>query len=304
MYGKFNKESASMKKGMLFFTVIVFALTACNVPLTSPVTLTPTNVVVPTSTATPTPMPTLTPSPVPDGPCDNPLVPLRVGNQWKYRATTANGETTYTLKSLERQDTSKIIIVLVELANQKSGETVTESVVCRDGAIENFPLFAVDMLFADYLQKFFNTYHEKGDYAPAYMSFAEKNWALKWKANYLTEDKAYVNDPAGNANLVVLESSPMDLSFQTDGIREAVTVPAGIFPQAIKIQHNFSMTVTILSPAGAVGGILTMNTTQWYEPYVGLVRAQVDSASVKSSMQEFNAPFQNVLELAEFTPGK
>lgn len=298
-----------MKKGMLFLTVIAFALTACNVPLISPPTPTPTNTLVPTFTATPThtptltPPPTLTPSPVPNGPCDNPLVPLGASNQWKYRATTMNGETTYTLKSLGRQDTPRVIITLVELTNLKNNDSVQESVVCRNGVIENFPLFMADMLFADYLQKFFNTYHDQGDYAPAYTSFTENNWTLDWQANYLTEDKAYIKNPTGDANLAVVESSPMDLSFQTDGSREAVTVPVGTFPQALKVKHSFSMTVTILSPTGAFGGILTMNTTQWYEPYVGLVRAQVDSATILSNMQEVSAPFPSTLELVEFTPG-
>ena len=174
-----------MKKGMLFLTVIVFALTACNVPLINPPTPTPTNTLVPTSTATPTFTPTLTPSPVPNGPCDNPLIPLSVGSQWKYRVTKESGETIYTLKAVERQDAANIVM-LVELTNETNNDTVKESVICSDGAIENFPLFVTDMLLSDYLRKFFNTYHDTGNYAPAYADFVESNWTLEWQAEYLT----------------------------------------------------------------------------------------------------------------------
>ena len=38
-----------------------------------------------------------------------------------------------------------------------------------------------------------------------------------------------------------------------DGSREPVTVPAGDFPQAIKVLHNFNLTVTITLPAGGTG---------------------------------------------------
>lgn len=291
-----------------FFTVLfVFLLAACsgigeNLPF-----IDVTNTVEPTATLTPSPTstPTLPPTytPVPNGPCDNPLIPLRVGNRWIYRAITDNGETLYELNALERQDVGNIVTV-VEFLNQKSNESVRENVVCLDGAIEDFPLFVMDMLFVDYLQNFFNTYHENGIHAPAYNSIVQNNWNMEWGANYLTEDKAYINNPMINSKLVVVESSSIVLSFKMDGAREPIKVPAGDFPQALKVTHHFSMIVTILSPTEAKGGILTVQTTQWYEPYVGLIRAQVDNASIASNMQESSAPFRNVIELVEFTQGK
>jgi hypothetical protein len=297
----FECEEDDMKNRLLL--LMVFMLTACSTVVSPPPTptLISTNTAAPTSTATPSP--TLTPTPVPDGPCDNPLVPLGVGNQWNYRATTAGGEFPYTLKSLERQDNGNVI-VMVEFTDQKNNKTIQEAVICRDGAIENYPLFVMDMLFADYLNGLFNTYHDKGDYAPAYISFVEKDWIMDWQTEYLTEDSVGIKDPLGGSSLYVLESSPIDLSFQMDGSREPVSVPAGDFPQAIKVLHSFTLSVTLLQSSGNFGGLLTLNTTQWYEPYVGLVRAQLDSASLSIGLQKLNIPMQSTVELVEFIAGK
>lgn len=298
-----ESEDDYLKNELFLFTV--FILTACNTVVSPPPTPTSiaTNTAAPTSTAVPSPTLTPTPTPVPDGPCDNPLVPLGIGNQWSYRTTTESGEFSYTLKSLERRDSGNIV-VLVEFTDQKNNNVIQEPVICRDGAIENFPLFVMDMLFADYLSSLFNTYHDVGDYAPAYASFVEKNWFMEWQAKYLTEDSAFIKNPMGGSDLSLLQSSPIDLTFQTEGSREPVTVPAGDFPQALKVLHSFTLSVTITLPTGGSGGYLTVNTTQWYEPYTGLLLAQVDSASITTGGLEFSVPMKSVVELVEFTPGK
>lgn len=286
-----------MKK--IVVTILILILTACA-PAIPPATPTSTSTATSAFTVTPstTPSPTLTPTPVPNGPCDNPLVPLVIGNHWTYRATTDSGEKTYNLRAVERQDIGNIITV-VEFGDGE--QSVQERVVCLNGVIEDFPLFVMDMLFADRLEKFMNTYHDRGIYAPAHASFAETGWVLDWQAFYLTEDVARIKNPLGPPDLFLLQSSPIDLTFQMDGSREAVTVPAGEFPQALKVLHTFVLSATLGSGAG---GHLTIETTQWYEPYIGLVRAQVDTASYTTGGQKLSIPWNSVLELVEFTPGK
>lgn len=291
-----------MKKSLLL--CLLFALTACS-SAGAPIprqTLTPTPTATPT--ATPTPTPTLTATPVPNGPCDNPLVPLRTGNQWTYRVTTTGGEARYSLKSLGRQDGANIV-ALVEYSDQKNNLTVQDPVVCQDGAIENYPLFVMNMLFLDYLNKYINTYHESGVYAPNYQSLTQNNWTITWQADYLTEDEAYIKNPLGGPDLFILQSTPVGLSFQMDGWRESVTTPAGNFPQALKITQEFSLNVTITAPGSGSGtsDSLTLLTTQWYEPYFGLVRAQVDSASLSGNGMGYSVPIERTVELVEFVPG-
>jgi hypothetical protein len=288
-----------MKKA--FVLLCLWLLAACAPAPTPLPTIPPSVTVAPTVTltATFTPAPSVTPSPVPNGPCDNPLVPLVVGNQWRYRATTGSGESLYTLAALERQD-ERTIVVLLDFNDLTRGQSVQEPVVCQDGAIDNFPLFVMDMLFADQLEKLFNTYHERGAYAPSYAFFADKNWIADWESDYLTEDVAVIRNPAYDQSLIISRSSPIALLFQTDGTREPLKVPAGDFPEALKVSHSFQLNATI----GNTAGDLTVRTTQWYAPYVGLLRAQVDSATLETYGQSFDISLPSVVELMEFTAGK
>jgi hypothetical protein len=284
-----------------FILLCLWLLAACAPAPTPLPTNPPTATDVPTATltATFTPAPSATPSPVPSGPCDNPLVPLVVGNQWKYRATTGSGESVYTLTALERQE-NRTIVVLMDFTDLTRGQSVQERVLCQDGAIDNFPLFVMDMHFADQLEKLLNTYHERGAYAPPYAFFADKNWIADWESDYLTEDSAVIRNPAYDQSLIISSSSPIALSFQMDGTREPIKVPAGEFPAAVKVSHSFELNATI----GNSAGVMTVHTTQWYAPYVGLLRAQVDSATLETFGQSLEISLPSVVELVEFTAGK
>ena len=284
-----------MKKISSLFLLLV--LTACSANSPMPPTVTPTHTVVPTATITPTA------TPVPNGPCISPFLPLTTGNEWTYRVISGSGESLYTLKTLGRND-GRNIIVMVEFTDQKNNVTVVEPVVCMDGAIENFPLFVMSMYFADYLEKDFNTYHDTGTYAPSYQTLLENDWAMNWDLEYLTEGVAQLKSPMDGQTLSVVESSFINLTFEMDGTREDVTVPAGNYPQALKVLYSFSFPVTLYLLTESTGSMLAVHTTQWYEPYAGLVRAQVDSASMLLYGQDVDVPMVSTIELVEFKKGE
>jgi hypothetical protein len=295
-----------MKYFSIIGIMILFAsASACSTgqlfsPTVTPTpTITPTDPPTPTITMTPTNTPTLTPTPIPDGPCDNPLVPLRAGNQWTYRVTTAKGESSFRLTSLETQNEANIIAP-VEYSDQKNNFTIKDSVICQNGAIVNYPLFILNMLFSGYLDKYIDTYHESVDYAPNYQTLLQNNWAMNWQPGYLTENEVYLRDPSWGIDLYIAFNTHINLSFILNGSRESVTVPAGNFPQALKITQDFSLPVTFIIPGanGGAGDSLKISTTQWYEPYVGLLRAQITSASLRGTD---NLPILSTLELVEFS---
>jgi len=285
-----------MEKTLLFLLLMI---TACAPAKTALPTLTPTHTQAPTPTAALT----QTSTPVPNGACDSPFLPLATGSEWIYRVTTESGESLFTLKALNRDD-GRNKVIKVEFFDQKNDDTVLEPVICMDGAIENFPLFVMDMHFSNYLVNNFNTYHDTGIYAPSYQTLVENNWSMAWEMKYLTEDYVNIRNPMGGSDLVVVQSSFIDLSFETDGTREVVTVPAGIYPQALKVRHSFSFPVTLTLPTGGTGGVLTLNTTQWVVPYVGLIRAQVDKAFLSINQQEVTVPVVNIIELVGFNAGE
>lgn len=287
---------------LLAFIALLAACAPAPTPVAAPSPApTATDTAAPTATPTSEPSPTATmkATPVPDGPCDNPLVPLKVGNQWTYKVTTAAGESFFTIQAVERQDGANIV-VLVDFADQKHGITTHEQVVCREGVIENYPLFVMDMLFANYLNQPMNTYHDSGDYAPSYGSLAEKSWALDWQSEYLLEEGTRIENPAGGEPLLVGQNSPVYLTFNMDGSSALVTTPAGEFPGAYKLTQSYKLPTTV----GGSGATLTLDTTQWYEPFVGLVKAQVDSATLEVFGPGISVPLKSSLELVEFKPGQ
>ena len=287
-----------MKKILCFSLLLL--MTACT-----STGIVPAPTISPTATSTPVPTPTITPTAtsVPNGPCDSPLLPLTPGNQWTYRVTTEGGESTYILKSLGIEQGGNII-AMVEFTDQKNNITVTEPVVCLDGAIENFPLFVLSMHFSNFLRNDFNTYHDTGIYAQDYQTLVKNNWSMKWDVEYLTEDYVNIKNPMSGSDLIVMQSSLISLEFDTDGTREAVTVPSGSYPQALKVLHVFSFPTTLTLPTGGIGGMLTVHTTQWYEPFVGLIHAEVDNTTLTFSGQTLNVPMLSTIDLVEFKQGE
>ncbi len=294
-----------MKSSPSFFVglLVSLILTACSAgDVSDPVVTIPDPTAVSSPTPTLPPTETPTPTPVPSGPCDNPLLSLRVGNEWLYQSTSPMGTSTQILRVTEwNQDFDLNAIIAME--NLDSGITTSDWVTCREGgAIEDFPLFFISMQLGDYLDSVLNTYYQSGLYSPSYAVFAENDWLLNWKARYLTEEGAHFKGLTQSVGLGFGASSPIDLTFETAGEYEPVTVPAGTFPQALKIYFSFKLSTTISTPDLSAGAPLTVRTTQWYAPFIGLIRSQVDSATVELMPgQDSTAPLESVIELIGYT---
>ncbi|MEW6093914.1 MAG: hypothetical protein AB1531_08125 [Chloroflexota bacterium] len=286
------------------FSALVFACllaVSCGLPDLAAPTQTP----VPSATHTPVPpTPTLTPTttPVPTGPCDNPLMSLDIGNQWRYLAASPLGSSEQVLRVVE-WDERYGINAIIEMEDLETGTIDRDWVTCLEGGgIEDFPLFFISLQLGGYLDGVLNTYYDSGIYAPPYLEFAENNWLLDWDAVYVTEEGACFRGVVENINICIGVNTVIDLVFETRGEYEPVTVPAGTFPHALKVAFSYSMVTTLVYPTLTTSGRLTVHTTQWYEPYIGLVRSQVDSAGISLTPgQESAAPVESVVELIEYT---
>lgn len=288
-----------------FLPVFILLVTACNPTIKSLPTTTPLPP-IPTATLSPTPTATITPSPtaVPDGPCDNPLVPLVTGNVWEYRVTSSGEPALFTLQVNERKDKGNINIE-VEIIDQRNGRDIKELVICDEGEIVNFPLYTMSMLLVDYFKGILNTYHfhESAPFAPRYADLIETPWTYTWEPNYLMEESVYIVNPMGGSDLFVSSTAAVDLVFRMKGQFEMVEVPGGVFPNALVVMVDYHMPVTVVEEVGGSGGSMDIRTTQWYVPFVGLVRAEIDSAQLKYYGQLLDTPIASLLELIQFTPG-
>lgn len=291
-------------KRLIAVLLLGVMLASCSGATGTPTPVSPTDTpVAPTQTEVPpTLTPTVTNTLVPDGPCDNLLMGLNLGNRWVYDVTSEGKTSRHRLTVVERDDKNGINMV-IEMVNESTGATSRDMVTCEDGAIEDFPIFFLSIMLADYLDGVFNTYYEEGIYSPAYSEFVTNAWKLDWQAQYQTEDDITLSQ--GGSNLKVLRDSDFDLYFHTTGAYEPVTVTAGTFPKALVVAHEFVIPVTSKLPGGiSVAGILTVRMTQWYEPFMGLVRAQIDNAGVSFVPgQENTVLVDSVVELVEFIPG-
>jgi hypothetical protein len=194
------------------------------------------------------------------------------------------------------------IVALVEYTDQKNNRTVRDSIICQNGAIVNYPLYVLNMLFSEYLDDYMDTFHESVAYAPNHQSLVQNNWVMNWKTDYLTEDEAYLRNPSQGPTLYIAFSTHIEVTFNLNSTWEPVTVPAGQFAQALKITQEYYLPVTLasLSSGSGTANSLKINTTQWYVPYIGIVRAEINSAFLDKTIV---LPIESSVELVEFVPG-
>ena len=297
------------KMPFLALLLLIFFSSACSGLLPPAATLTPTPV-PPTKTPlpptpTPTSTPTPTPTPVPGGPCDNPLTPLVQGNEWLYRSTGANGVSRQKV-TIGAVGEDRAEITMVDL---DTGQTVRDVIFCTQGDIENFPVLFISMLLADYVDHVINTYHTTGVYAPSYSILAQKGWTYSWETEYLSEETVLVKVPGTTLIAYISANAIFKYDWQVENIRAAVTVPAGPYPQALKVTQTWQTPITLMGlpdvQATGVGGVLSVETIQWYEPYIGLLKAQVTAVTVwVPGLLEVPLTLDRVIELSSFTPGQ
>jgi hypothetical protein len=280
---------------------LILSLTACGFLPTPPPTETP-----PPPTVTPTeipPTPTTTPTPVPDGPCDNPFLPMVQGNRWLYQAT--GSEASYRMElSVLAVENDRATIQIVDLQNGSG--PYQEVIRCRNGDLENFPMIFESLLLYQYFHRLFNTYYLTGFYVPSYSKLAEAGWSYTWQNELLSEERVRADYPELGVAVDVLENRNFTLTWQTDPTPEPLTVPAGTFFGAVRVNHHLKSLVTVflINLSTGTPGSLEVQSTEWFQPYVGLVKAQVDQLGLTQYGTPYPVEYQMLVELIEFTPGE
>lgn len=241
----------------------------------------------PTQTLAPTNTPTVaaTPEPKAAGPCDNILFPLIQGNRW-YFQKESGGETTAISLLVDSVEGNQALLNIYGAANDL---TSSSQALCKDGAILNFPASELGMLFYSPAKGTITLEYQSGEFFPAENAFIQSQWNHTWKTALLATGTFQVKDPASGLDLTaILDKSPLALEWHTAGAGaqayEAVSVPAGDFPHALKIL--LLATIDINLQMGASQGKMTIpakfiiNSTLWFEPHVGLLKEVTNSLDV------------------------
>ena len=281
-----------MKHSRILGAMLIFLLlSACGTSSQSTALPTATNL---PPTNIPTEIPptaTLTPTPLPEGPCANVLYPLLPGNEWVYQTSGAEGQARmiFQVTGVENDLASFHVI------DEGSGVTTNDTVRCQDGAVVNLPLIYISLLLSDYLDGVLNTYQDEGLTAPSYQTFEENDWSFSWSVDKLVEQPVSVRVP-GLQSGHILPNNIIKIQSETTNTREAVTVPAGTFSQAILVTNELRAPITVENS----GASFIVKYREWYEPYVGLLKIQTDSASLDYSGVPIPFPLDKKLELVEY----
>ncbi len=248
----------------------------------------------------------LVPPPESNGVCDNIFYPLVPGNQWVYEVTS-EGETNQIGLTVTEivENQAKLNALYLE-----TGITTEITADCLDGAIINYPILLLGFLFGD-VDGEMTLQHKEGVFMPNYETFVSHNWDYNWISKYSSsgEVEAVVD---GDLVTGILEESPLDLAWNTLGAGEAifegVTVKAGEFPQAIKLDReakfNFTAQVVEEGQSVSLSAVLILHTNIWYEPNMGMVKQEVERADVKLFGVSFPITMEGVVELVEFRTGE
>jgi len=245
----------------------------------------------------------LVPPPPADGsPCANTFYPMIKGYQWIYEVTS-EGETSQISLTVSEVNGDEATLNALYL---DSGITTEATVECQDGAILNFPVMLLGFLFGD-VDGEMPVEHVDGQYAPNYAAFVGKNWDHTWTGEYLASG---VIDAVVDGDEVTgtLSESPIDMEWNTLGegeaIFEAITVKAGEFPRAIKLERELVFDLEVeLEESGyttSVAAVLTLQNNLWFEPNMGQLKQEIERASIKVYGVNFPMEMTGNLELVEF----
>jgi hypothetical protein len=235
------------------------------------------------------------------GPCDNVLYPFFIGAHWVYQVDRQNGSdpTRFALTVTKVADSQ----ATVEALSLSTGVTTQVIADCDQGAIRNFPLLSQDMLFGDLVTSDFSMTYVSGVFAPAQEVFLANDWNYNWTADYLLNGTVEAKIE-GETIPITLKDTPLHMVWQTAGVGdaafEAVTVPAGTFERALKVTNTASTDITFDLAGLPVTGSLTLHTTQWFEPFTGMLKSQIDSGEVTALGISFPVELKGSVELVEY----
>jgi hypothetical protein len=288
--------------------MLVFFLAACSAlsngvyPWSS---IPPTPSLTPTSTATET----ATPTPKPSGPCENILFPLIQGNRWYYQKDSGTDTSSINLL-VESVKDNTAQLNFYSASNDLTSQTLAQ---CQGGAIQNFPASDLGMLFFDTAKGNVQLEYQSGLFFPTEDVFIKAKWDYAWKTELFATGTFNIKDPQSSAIYTgALQKSPVSLVWHTAGAgekaREAVSVPAGDFPHAIKILLQVTLDLKLqLGPSQGsmvVPAKAILLSTLWFEPYVGLVKEVTDSLDVESLGAKFPQDVHSSLVLKKYSQQK
>jgi hypothetical protein len=211
--------------------------------------------------------------------CRNILYPVKRGQIWNYQASANSHSGDVRMAIIADRDSRGLIGV----ANQPSTLSGGAYVTCDRDVILNSLVLNAKGLLGGALNGTVKADYVSGVLAPNESAFTRNNWALSWSTSYRIHGSGLVNY---HGYIFSLRLNPFDMRMNCQTLAsgaaafEKVTVSAGTFNslKVICTMHGFG--TGILNRIPIIGSI-SEQSTQWFAPYIGLVKMQSNSVNIK-----------------------
>jgi hypothetical protein len=233
-----------------------------------------------------------------DQPCNNLLFPLVMGQRWVYRIYSA-GETHQMGLTVSGVQKNQATVDALDIGTGALTHSIAE---CDGTAILNFPLMTIKLIVGNYLNGAIELEHVSGVFVPANDLLNEEMDAVTWEGDFIAHGEVTAQDSEDNLT-VTLSESPIKVSWETIG-REAVTVPAGTYANALTVKRTMTLDVSVSADGMNLDGEIEIVTLHWFEPGVGLLKTRVDESNLIFLGTGYPLGLQGSAELMEFHPAE
>lgn len=118
------------------------------------------------------------------GPCNNIFYPLALDNQWIYQLQIEgeDGQPEISELGLTVSEVNQSSAILAAL-DYDTGVVTQTTTECKDGAILNFPMTEMNLVFGEVSGDFQLNYNS-GVFMPSQADFEEENWTNTWETDF------------------------------------------------------------------------------------------------------------------------
>ena len=234
-----------------------------------------------------------------DNPCNNVFYPLVPGSQLAYKIDTDEGSSQIGITVASVDDSE----ATVDMLDISTGFITQSTISCDAGAIKQYPLVTLDTLFGDMVEGTLNMDYVSGVIAPAEETLAGNDWDMAWVSEYIMNGEMTFSDE-GESTTIIINDSPVVMNWSVVSTGQSITVPAGTFTNVVEVKREMSMEISMDMGIMMVDSTLFLESTHWFEPYIGMVKMTVDSTSVKYQDMTFPIATDQTMELIEFRPAE
>lgn len=242
--------------------------------------------------------------------CANVFYPLEKDNQWTYKLDAQMDNyighekqafTSDLTLSVSEIDESSVLLDM--LANDNDIE-IQSSVQYEDQSIILYPLIELNMILGD-MASSLDFEHISGKFMPSEKDFVESSWSLEWETEYKAQGTLEANYD-GKSFSAIFSESPVLMNWQVISTDESKEVAAGSFDNLVKINREIKVDITslnayIVGKQVNISTTLTIDSDLYYAADIGLIKQEINSASIKLFGIKFPLEVQGSIDLESYT---